>query len=105
MGKEKIKLSFVNDGKPFNIPHMTVKKQEELLEDMVEIEKNYKNKPEIYNREVNKHMVKRALQTIDESVSLDDINNMHPDDYIKLFTMVWNSGRELSGDEEKFRKE
>jgi len=102
MGKEKIKLSFVNDGKPFNIPHMTVKKQEELLEDMVEIEKKYKKDSDKYNRELNKYMIVRTLQNIDENVSLDDINNMHPNDYIVLFNMIWGSGRELS-DNKKFQ--
>jgi hypothetical protein len=98
MGKNKIKLSFMNDGKPFDIPHMTVKSQENLLEDMVGIEKEYKKDSEKYNREVNKHMVLRVLQGIDNSVSLDDINNMHPDDYLTLFNLIWSSGRELSDD-------
>ena len=99
----KIKLSFVNDGKPFIVPHMTVKKQEELLEDMTELEKKYKEGTLEYNREVNKYMVLRILQNVDESVTLDNINNMHPDDYIKLFNMFWSGGRELSSDEDKFR--
>jgi len=103
MGK-KIKLSFVNNNEEFVVPHMTVKKQEELLDDMTQIEKTMKTTDPKYNREVNKHMVKRVLQTIDPSVDIDDINNMHPDDYIDLFNMIWSGGREL-GDKGNFRQQ
>jgi len=103
MGK-KIKLSFVNDSEPFMVPHMTVKKQEELLDDMTQIEKTMKPTDPKYNREVNKHMVKRVLQTIDPSITIDDINSMHPDDYIELFNMIWSGGREL-GDAANFRQQ
>ena len=103
MGK-KIKLSFVNDSEPFMVPHMTVKKQEELLDDMTQIEKTMKPTDPKYNREVNKHMVKRVLQTIDPGIDIEDINNMHPDDYIELFNMIWSGGREL-GDAANFRQQ
>ena len=101
MGNKKIKLSFVNDGKSFTVPHFTVKANEELLEDLVELEKKYGRNTEKYNKEINKHIVVRALQTVDDSITIDDINNMHPDDYITLFNMIWSGGRELS-DEGKF---
>jgi len=104
MGEKKIKLSFVNDGKPFTIPHMTVTAQENLLEDIVELEKKHEKDSEIYNRELNKCMVVRVLQGIDDSITVKDINNMHPDDYIRLFNMIWSSGRELS-DDGKFLEE
>ena len=101
MGKEKLKLSFVNGGKPFATPHMTVKRQEELLEDIIDIEKKYKKNSDKYNREINKYMVMRVLKNIDDSITIDDINNMHPDDYVLLFDKIWNSGRELKREEDK----
>lgn len=107
MGKNKISLSFINDGKNFTVPHMTVKAQENLLEDIVKLEKKYKNNQKKYNTEVNKYMMMHVLQTVDSSVNLDDINNMHPDDYIKLFSLIMDGGRELTepvGDK-KFRTE
>lgn len=103
MGTNKIKLSFVNNGKEFVVPYMTLKKQEELQEDAVELEKKYKDGSKEYIREINKHMVARVLQTIDPSVSIENINNMHPDDYIFIFNKIWMEGREL-GESRDFRQ-
>lgn len=105
MGKNKIKLSFINDGKSFTVPHMTVKAQENLLDDIVKLEKKYKDNEKKYNTEVNKYMMMHVLQTVDNSVTLEDINSMHPDDYIKLFSLIMDGGRELteSVGDKKFR--
>jgi len=105
MGKNKIKLSFVNDGEAFTVPHMTVKSQELLFKDMVEIEKKYKQETPEFMRELNKYMLMRVLQSVDDSVALDDINNMHPDDFVELLTLINNRGRELTkSDDGNFRK-
>jgi len=98
---DKIKLSFMNKGQPFKLPPMTVKRQEELMEEMVKLEKNIEDQ-EKYNREINKQMVLKTLQKVDDSITMEHINNMHPDDYIKLFSLIWGEGREL-GDESDFR--
>jgi len=107
--QKKIKLSFVNKGKEFNIPKMTVLRQEELMEEMIKTKIDEKTEPLKYNREFNKIMVWKTLQVIDVDVSLDDINNMHPNDFIKIFTLIWESGRELKDDskvdDKKFRAE
>ena len=103
MGKNKISLSFVNDGKEFVPPHMTVKGQEELLKDLVELEGTHEKDSDEYNRESHKYMILRCLQTIDKSITLEDINNMHPDDFMYLFELIWNSGRELKRDDGNFR--
>lgn len=106
MGKNKISLSFINDGKSFTVPHMTVKAQENLLDDIVKLEKKYKDK-KILNREINKYMVKNILKTKDSSVTLDDIEQMHPDDYAVLIGMIMDGGRELTNEDgdRKFRTE
>jgi len=96
---KKIKLSFVNDGKEFILPAMTVEKQELLMEEMVPLEKDIAI--ENRNREMNKRMVLNILKEIDDTVTLDQINKMHPDDYIFLFTKIWNSGKELTKSDEK----
>jgi hypothetical protein len=99
---EKIKLSFVNDGKPFNLPAMTVKRQEELMEEMAKLED--KISEDQYNREINKILVLKTLQAVDDNITMEHINNMHPDDYIKLFSRIWTEGRELSdGDDSDFQ--
>ena len=106
MGKNKIALSFVNEGKGFTVPHMTVKSQEYLMKDMVKIEKKHKKESNEFLRELNKYMILRILQTVDKSVALDDINNMHPDDFVELITMINEGGRELvKSDAGNFRKE
>ena len=103
MGKNKISLSFVNDGKEFVPPGMTVATQEKLYEDMVKIEKKHKQGSSKYNREVNKMIVLRTMQIIDKSITYEDINNMHPDDYVILFDMIWISKREITGEDGNFR--
>lgn len=102
MDEKKIKLSFVNDGKSFNLPRMTVKRQEELMESIVDIEKKYTDEKK-QNQESNKLLVLKTLQVIDGSITLDDINNMHPEDFIVLFNMIWDKGRELTGENRDFR--
>ena len=103
MDNKKIKLSFVDGGKEFLLPNMTVKRQEELMESMVKLEDKYEG--DKYNREVNKQLVLLTLQAIDKSVTLNNIENMHPDDYITLFGLIWDRGRELEkSDASDFRK-
>ena len=98
MGKNKIKLSYVNDGEPFTIPHMTVKAQELLYKDMayIEKEKNYESGSVEFLRELNKYMILRVMQTVDDSITIENIENMHPDDYIELLTLINDGGRELT---------
>ena len=100
MSEKKISLSFVNNGEPFILKGITVERQEQLMDEMVKLEKKYKDKPNIYTREVNKILVLKTLQVVDDKISLQDINNMHPEDFMKLFTMIWNNGRELTKGEE-----
>lgn len=107
----KIKLSFVNGGKNFDIPKMTVKRQEELMEEMVRIEKetekieDKEKQQRIYNREFNKYLVLKTLQIVDSSVSVDDIESMHPDDFVRIFGFIWKEGKELDekDDNKSFR--
>lgn len=104
METKKIKLSFVNNGEEFYMPYITVQMQEEIMEDIVELEKTIKPDTEKFLREANKIMLQRVLQKIDKSVSLENINNLHPDDYIELIKMMNQGGRELSKDEPNFQK-
>lgn len=102
MDEKKIKLSFVNGGKPFFVPHMTVKRQEELMESIIDIEKKYEDEKK-KNQECNKVIVLKTLQVVDINVTMDDINNMHPEDFIFLFNNIWEVGRELTSEKLDFR--
>jgi len=104
MSEKKFKLSFMNDGKEFLIPRMTVQRQEELMEEMAKHEG--KLSEEKFNREMNKRLILKTLQIVDKNVSLENINNLHPDDYVVLFTAIWDAGREFNkSDATDFRKE
>ena len=103
MKEKKISLSFVKKGEPFIMPHLTVGKQDEYMEAISKIEKNEKDIVK-KNREINKQMVLKTLQVIDENITIDDINNMHPSDFAYLSDIVWTKGRELKGEEEDFQK-
>jgi hypothetical protein len=105
MEQRKIKLSWMNDGKEFLLPFMTVKAQEEIMHDIVEIEKKHKKDSYEYVQEINKHIILRALQRVDPSVTLEHIDNMHPDDFVFLITEVNRGGRELTDDDRNFRGE
>jgi len=98
--EKKIKLSFVNEGKEFIMPGLTVKNQENILKKLADIEKSGENESTAY--EMNKHLVLIALKEIDKTVTMKDIENMHPTDFSILFKILWQNGREL-GDDEDFQ--
>ena len=95
-----MKLSFVNKGEEFKLPTFSVEMQERLLEIMSK-ENTKKMSKEQENQLWNKYTVVLSLQEIDESVSIENINRMHPEDYIYLFKKIMSDGRELTGDDDK----
>jgi len=101
---KKIKLSFINEGKEFEAPHITVKMQEEILEEMSKLDSNKMSK-EKYNSILNRSFILKVLNKIDDKVTVKHIDDMHPEDFITLFGIIWEGGRELvSDDEGNFRK-
>jgi len=95
----KYKLSFINNGKEFSIPRMTVESHEQAMDEMIQYGKLPEEK---YNRLFNKHLILVQLQKIDKNVTLKDITGLHPDDYLDLFQKIWDSGRSRKSDS-KFR--
>jgi len=86
---------------------MTVSRHEEWLEEIAKLEKEekYKKNRGKFEKEMNQILVWKTLQIIDESVSLDDIKNMHVADFVFLSNNIWEAGRELTkGEEKDFRK-
>ena len=104
MSKGKtLSLSFVNNGEKFTIPKMTVCRHEELMDSMLDMEG--KEDTVKYNREYNKHLVWKTFQIVDKNVTLEDVKNMHLNDFIYVFQLLWDSGRELEKeDNANFRK-
>jgi len=101
--EKKIKLSFINKGQAFELPDMTVERQEKLMEDCVELEEKYDINSTKYNREFNKLLVLYTLKEIDKNVTLENINKMHPDDYVYIYRKIWDKGREINSDEKDFQ--
>jgi len=104
---EKIKLPYINKGKAFDLPNMTVAMNEKYLDILAEKEKEFgKDNLEKINREANKHFLLYVLKQIDDTVTLDTILNMHPNDFLYLFNSMWESGELLTkkGDDTNFRK-
>lgn len=95
----KYRLSFINDNKDFEIPRMTVEVHEAAMDGMVQYGKL---KEEKYNRLFNKHLILVQLQKVDKDVKLEDIAGLHPDDYLELFQLIWECGRNRKSDK-KFR--
>jgi len=94
----KHKLDFVKAGEEWDIPDMTLETHEEVLEQMTQYEKLSETE---YNRLFNKYLVAVQLNKVDPSKTVDEYANlvkkMHPDDYLDLFTKIWNSGRMRKG--------
>jgi len=93
--ENEISLSFVNKGEPFILPKMTVKRQEKTFEMLAEYEKRDDMSEFQKNNMVNKRLLLDILQNVDSKVSIDDIDNMHPEDFIFIVNKVMSSGREL----------
>ena len=100
---KEISLSFVNEGKPFIMPGLTVKNQENILKKLSEIDKKGDEETTAY--EMNKYLVFSSLKEIDKTVTMKEIENMHPTDFSILFRILWKGGRELKDDDtEDFQK-
>jgi len=93
--EKKYQLSFVNKGKPFTLGKWTVKKHKDVLKKVAkEEEKNPKitenEKDEIFQDE----LILIGLQEVDETVTMENLDEMHPQDKKSLFTAIYFSGRE-----------
>ena len=98
---KKIKLSFVNKGKEFELPKLTVEINEQALLELSKIKKKMSN--EEFGSLIQRIRLWKCLQKVDKSVKLEDINNMHPDDYYILLNIMLSGGRELKDDDTNFR--
>lgn len=104
--KIKYKLKFVNEGKEFELPKMTVKMHEDAL-NLISKDKD-KMHEDVYNASMTRYVVAVALNRVDASKTpiqyVDLVGDMHPDDLLKLFGNIWASGRTEDKSDRKFRK-
>lgn len=91
MTKKKYSLSIVNNGKPFSMPHWSVKKHKAALQELNKECKDMSNEEK--NDEFTYYVILQTLRQIDSSVTIDDIKTLHPEDIIQLFNDVYNAGK------------
>lgn len=100
---KKFVLDFVNKGKSFSMPIWTVEKHEQLLSDMSEHDELMKESPDKYERIYRKALILKSLHEVDDSVTEKDLDDLHPEDFVDLFTAVYLCGRK--GITKDFREE
>jgi len=89
-------LKFLNGGSPFVMPEWTLKKHEELLEEMIPLDEQLKLKvikQNDYDKKYRLNMMLLSLKQIDQKVTEKDLMELHPDDFIDLWVAVYNSGK------------
>ena len=89
----------VNDGKPFELPEMTVKKHEAILREMADSRDKYTNLE--YSRALQKELIYKSLKEVDKTVTKEMIESLHPTEFSDLSDAVWEAGR--TDDDKKFR--
>jgi hypothetical protein len=96
----------VNDGKPFELGKWTVKKHNNVLRASSKYEKD---NPDIVEEErmlkYQTYLIIEGLKEIDNSITEDEVENMHPSDRNELFSEIFNSGKEgITATDENFQK-
>jgi len=97
MGK-KYKLPFVNGGKEFEIPQVTVGIYTKALE---ACEKYEKRGRALYDNMRHIELAYLLLKQVDSSIKREDIIAMHPDELAEFIITAWVTRRSDAGN---FRK-
>jgi len=87
----KLTLPFVNDGKPFKVSNWTLGKHEEALAAMAESEGELSESQA--DAMFRYYVVYIGLKEIDDSVKLDDVKLLHPENMLELFKLIYYAGR------------
>jgi len=78
------------------MPNWSVGKHELLLEQMLPIDEQLREKSitqKDYDKKYRLNMILLSLHDIDEKVSEKDLLELHPDDFIDLFMAVYTAGK------------
>ena len=89
---QKYNLKFINKGKAFCMPKWTTGKHKAALAMMVEECKGMTDSE--MSEEFNFYVIYQTLHQIDNSVTIESIKELHPEDLIELFNAVYNAGKE-----------
>lgn len=96
INEEKLK---VNNGEEFELPEMTVKKHEALLKKMAT--EREKLPAAEYTKLLQKEMVLVCLKEVDNTVTEEALQTLHPTKFNRLADVVWEAGN--TEDDSKFR--
>ena len=88
---KKYSLEFVNESKPFTMPHWTVGKHKAALEELLSDTKDWDK--DARDEEYQFYVILQTLRQIDNEVTIEKIKDMHPEDLISLFNAVYTAGK------------
>lgn len=100
MTKGKYQISFVNEGKPFDLGKWTVEKHKDVLKAMAkseesdELVRDKKLSEEEKDDLFQDTLILRGLKDVDSKLKREDFKDMHPQDKKALFTAIYFTGRE-----------
>lgn len=100
----KYEVPFVNDGEAFDFPPWTNRKHKEVLAKVAKYQNDLPEKE--LDEKYRRVLVLAALKDIDSTVTEDNLDDLHPDDLLSLFTAAYLSGRKgiISKDFRKAQK-
>ena len=107
MKKTKYNISFVLDGKDFELNDWTVGKHEQVLKEIAELKKkNEKISEKELDEKYRTILILKGLNEVDPNVTEDNLKNLHPDDMLALFSAVYLQGKRgiLAEESNPFRK-
>ena len=87
----KYEVPFVNKGKPFDFPPWTNRSHKAVLAKVAKYQDKLEEKE--LDEKYRRTLVLYALKDIDSNVTDDDLDDLHPDDLLSLFTAAYLSGR------------
>lgn len=103
--KEKYTLPFINNGKPFTLSKWTYKKHKEVLKETAKWEKV---EPKLNEKELDEKyrniLILKGLREIDPDVKEEDLDTLHPEELLALFSAIYYAGKESIIFKEDFRK-
>lgn len=88
---KKLSLKFVNNKKPFEVKYWTVANQKNAFKRLTENSKDLSEEEK--NIRFQQEVVYEKLKEFDENVKFEDIKNLHPDNLIELFELIYNAGK------------
>ena len=100
----KYEVDCVNNGKAFDFPPWTNQKHKAVLSIVAKYQDKLEEKE--LDEKYRRILVLTALKDIDPGVTEDDLDSIHPDDLLALFTAAYMSGRKgiISKDFRKAQK-